>query len=829
MITKRTTSTKAERATQRMIWVAGVISLVLLTVLAISSVFFRKFLDESQDVRDSAAVKNGIVSLVGPQDSTNYPLSAGVVSIPLALTPSTASGQNVQTNGLEVSFDISGPLKGAPSVSLAASGTNSYLKIAAIQVTPYAGTPKYHVNAIIIPENPAKTLQISRYTPILLVSFAPSGTGSGTISFDQSLTRVITFKSTADILNVISAIQFAVVDDNSITPSPISDLRCEWCGSQCVPVGSHPTCAKTLGPISGNCQPNAKGTACEIVKTSPTPTSKLSPTPTKKPIPTPSKRPGATPPVRITLTPTPTGCAVSCASWGECQSDGYQYRSCSSGQNCPKLAAPVQRRQCKTQCTYNYSAWSQCSNGWQTRGYNVQPAGCFWYETMPLEELGRSCAPTTSVQDFKTYTYEACWYGNTSGNALYFMWKESQIAGATWLDVSTSPDFSVNFANKNLSSYPLFTIDGYLATNGSGFMMNGKTFTFSPGVRYYLRLWNGTKHSNVISLYMPQCQGSGGPTLRYCNESCANNSECAPNLFCNGGVCRHPSNPSNEYCTYASGDNGLNRACNEYCSDNKECASGKTCWWNRCRNPLNVESTSCDATNLTVTTNNCNAACTSNNQCGTNFRCYYGVCRLATNPLSSSCGAYSQALPEKGDTSYEDELVTTTPAAQETATDSTDAVTPTVVATADELETDPTQQKEELTAWDSLWNWLEAKGISPFALAGLLLLGILALFLASNRRRPPTPPQAPMPGKVQPPQTVQQTAPTMQQMSAAQPQPLRPLAASPYGQPLNTVPQQPTPLRPAGASQPPTIVANPNNPLTGPSRTGLPTQPPKLS
>ncbi len=86
--------------------------------------------------------------------------------------------------------------------------------------------------------------------------------------------------------------------------------------------------------------------------------------------------------------------------------------------------------------------------------------------------------------------------------------------------------------------------------------------------------------------------GSGGESVKQCNEDCSSNAQCAANFLCHENKCRLASNPSSESCQ-GTPDQGIQRSCNEYCSDNRECSSGLTCYFNRCRNPQNQTNTSC--------------------------------------------------------------------------------------------------------------------------------------------------------------------------------------------------------------------------------------------
>jgi hypothetical protein len=138
--------------------------------------------------------------------------------------------------------------------------------------------------------------------------------------------------------------------------------------------------------------------------------------------------------------------------------------------------------------------------------------------------------------------------------------------------------------------------------------------------------------------------GTGGTSLKSCNESCSNNVECPANHRCYQNRCRLVTNLSSSSCS-APPDNGLQRTCNQYCADTRECAEGYTCHYNRCRRPDNVESTVCalpSAALQQAIKDSCNDSCKSNAECANNMRCFMGACRLATNPSSTTCTATTQ-------------------------------------------------------------------------------------------------------------------------------------------------------------------------------------------
>lgn len=420
------------------------------------------------------------------------------------------------------------------------------------------------------------------------------------------------------------------------------------------------------------------------------------------------------------------------------------------------------------QCHYQYEAWDECINGWQSRSYSTQPDGCGWHEDEVLEELVQYCGDDEVTElPITLYTYETCWHGDSSGISTYVIWDDKQFADVSWIDISEYSDFR-EFAHKNVHNATEPYYDK-VVTNGLGFVWNKDNrdpFYFSPDKTYYLRLFNGS-HSPVTTFYMPQCEGYGGISYKQCNESCDNNRECAANLTCYQNQCRFVTNLESDICALPP-DQGLNRDCNEYCADNRECAAGYSCSWNRCRNPNNPENIDCHEpitttytsgqTVITTTTAEyivpqyCNEYCNYNRDCAPNYRCYNNQCRLADNPESSIC-----SLESVGDTDEEKEVEPTpepTDAIDSTGLDddeeeSTIAAllepSPTTYFKTSEIEIkDQSQDKpvEEQTAFDAFKEYLAARGISSpwsIVLIGLGVFGVFLLISVLGRSKAITP------------------------------------------------------------------------------------------
>ncbi len=242
--------------------------------------------------------------------------------------------------------------------------------------------------------------------------------------------------------------------------------------------------------------------------------------------------------------------------------------------------------------------------------------------------------------------------------------------------------------------------------------------------------------------------GTGGTTLKVCNETCSSNSECASELRCFEGRCRLATNTGSSTCA-APADQGLNRQCNEYCADSNECGNSYTCYFNRCRRPDNPDNTSCSAPTAAqqqAMARSCNQACSSNSQCATNLRCVSGRCRLATNSSSTTC---SPASPFGGTTTAPKGAVVTpnTPTTNpfgtaSVAPSSFPSPTPFVFASPSSLpggELPDTTLPGEPVLPDETVSGLfglspSILGIAGLGLGAVILLIVLAIILMRRRR-----------------------------------------------------------------------------------------------
>lgn len=409
----------------------------------------------------------------------------------------------------------------------------------------------------------------------------------------------------------------------------------------------------------------------------------------------------------------------------------------------------------RAQCYFEYSDWSECKNGWQTRQYSVEPDKCFWYKEEVLQELSRTCTDSKTVKVDSRYFYldvkTACLNQPNEGRDIFLLWHKNHYKNIDWIDVSSSPTFG-DFYHKKVEGNIDQTVGDYLAMRADGFSHatgNKAPLSFEPNREYFFRLHttdNGGQHISAVRLYLTYCSGDQS-AYKNCNDRCDESSDqskvCAPGMTCHEGLCRNTSNPYNTSCLATPGISSNDRSCNQYCANSNDCAAGLTCFWNHCRLPSNLESTSCaqpvaaakavtrstaPATTTKGTTSRggtllpseaydlatsgCNQGCNNNRDCDADMRCYKGSCRLAADPEDKMCALGSQASQD------------------------TEAATPS--ATVAPASPSPTADRSDRTLGDDInqffvnilsnfpWQWL--------AVAGGLLIAALTLIVAGISR-----------------------------------------------------------------------------------------------
>lgn len=345
------------------------------------------------------------------------------------------------------------------------------------------------------------------------------------------------------------------------------------------------------------------------------------------------------------------------------------------------------------QCQYNYSAWSECKNFWQTRTYTVTPANCQWHQTETLEELSRQCQVSdgrggiqANPKYFYLYTFETCFNYPNKGEDLYILWHEEQYPDIAWVDVSNDANFGSYYHKSTKDAYEE---NDFMIMNAAGFVgatadVEGRALSFQPDKTYYFRLYDDEQERFISSVryYMGFCSGAQSAYLN-CNDRCGEGTDnperaCAEGLSCVEGQCRLTNNPTNEWCLDQPGIGMANRGCDAYCANDGDCAPTLDCYWNHCRLLSNLSDNQCQTASnqqiagttsttgtgsgtQTASSNNavvdnvggvflpsevydlttyaCNHGCNTNRDCQADYRCYKGQCRLASNPESMACDA----------------------------------------------------------------------------------------------------------------------------------------------------------------------------------------------
>ncbi|MBT3511650.1 MAG: hypothetical protein HN466_00995 [Candidatus Pacebacteria bacterium] len=115
--------------------------------------------------------------------------------------------------------------------------------------------------------------------------------------------------------------------------------------------------------------------------------------------------------------------------------------------------------------------------------------------------------------------------------------------------------------------------------------------------------------------------GTGGTTIKSCNEACSSNAECDVDLRCYNGQCRLVTNVGSSSCEAYVANNDyqspdptptdpepdtqqiadITRAsCNESCSNHSDCQEGLSCFNSDCRLLSNPKSTTCSPANTKI-------------------------------------------------------------------------------------------------------------------------------------------------------------------------------------------------------------------------------------
>jgi len=229
------------------------------------------------------------------------------------------------------------------------------------------------------------------------------------------------------------------------------------------------------------------------------------------------------------------------------------------------------------QCYYEYSDWSSCEDGWQSRDFSVKPDNCHWLVNEEIADLYRQCSTTSSESvyandsDFYVNSDASCWSGNNDGSDISIHWNKEKYPDVTWIDVSSSSDFSYLY-HKQSSGYSengiLRSIDASNMTDASDGV---GTMSFELAQTYFFRLYSSDgshlQAKKFVQVYSCASSTSSSSTsytattrLSYlpseyydldtyaCNHGCNTNRDCDAGLRCYQGKCRSADDPTDAAC-----------------------------------------------------------------------------------------------------------------------------------------------------------------------------------------------------------------------------------------------------------------------------------------
>lgn len=235
------------------------------------------------------------------------------------------------------------------------------------------------------------------------------------------------------------------------------------------------------------------------------------------------------------------------------------------------------------QCYYDYSDWSYCKDGWQSRTYEVKPNNCHWHEEEELKDLSQYCYDnetdlvTAKPIDFYLSTSKTCWTGDNDGSDIVINWNAERYTDVTWIDMSRNSEFDHFFHKK---------VEGNVKTGDNGFLMVDASnmldsqdghgpFVFEADEDYFFRLYSEDGdgyHMLARKFEIDYCDGEAAATTTNrsttyvssgrsylpseyydlttysCNHGCNTNRDCDAGLRCYQGKCRSADNPTDSTC-----------------------------------------------------------------------------------------------------------------------------------------------------------------------------------------------------------------------------------------------------------------------------------------
>ena len=248
------------------------------------------------------------------------------------------------------------------------------------------------------------------------------------------------------------------------------------------------------------------------------------------------------------------------------------------------------------QCYYDYSDWTDCEDGWQSRTYEVKPDNCHWHEEENLQELNRVCydtdteLTTAKAADFYLSTSKSCWSGDNDGSDIIINWNAEKYENVTWVDMSRNSQFDY-FFHKNVEGNSTTNSNGFLRVDATNMMAaddNHGPFVFEADEDYFFRLYSEDGYhmlarkfeidycdDDEISTTTSASTGTISYSTSYlpseyydlttysCNHGCNTNRDCDAGLRCYQGKCRSADNPTDNTCLVGKNIEEINDATTE--------------------------------------------------------------------------------------------------------------------------------------------------------------------------------------------------------------------------------------------------------------------------
>ncbi len=248
-------------------WFWILASLLLIFGGAAGLVFIQEPLQETQEIRSDASVADGKVLITTSQESDLKVNEAATLYLNI-------NTQNVQTDGVELTFTLAGAQIEEPIVELL-PGTG--LGTASLEIDETS--TGYAVNLIALP-TPGTAFTTNEETRFVEISFVPRAMGTVALSFDaeKSISPVHNSDPVEDELKFVASSSFSVVDTGTPTETSkggvvysgdtqtvITKTNSQLCNDSCE---SNSDCAINLACHQGVCRlaTNPSSTSCSNVQ-----------------------------------------------------------------------------------------------------------------------------------------------------------------------------------------------------------------------------------------------------------------------------------------------------------------------------------------------------------------------------------------------------------------------------------------------------------------------------------------------------------------------------------------------------------------------------------